>query len=337
MPIRYRAKTPRGVNLPELLDRRLSETFRAAGGVVSFPTDGPRAVWHRSVVLSEELSEIPRNGLQFSNQPRDEPEPWVPADVASYASFQWNIPDAVPLVSSVIDGFVDSGQFTHDVLESIHSDPNGPQVDLERALIRLLGPRVSTALAIGGDPHSWAVAIELQDAGAVAGTIDRIWERDPQARRYEEAGLVVYELLQEEPDLPSLPLVSHASWRASAMCVAHGQLLVASRFEDLQRLVTQGPTTTLLRSSRAYRRLSQQLDSISPGSSSFQFFAMRGDELTPPYSFLAHRFARATWPPLSRSLYSQLGETTLSVRTTGDGWMAEGCSLFRDLSKSREP
>jgi hypothetical protein len=173
-------------------------------------------------------------------------------------------------------------------------------------------------------------AIELQDGASVAQIMDRIWQRDPGAKRHEQANLVIHEILQERA-----PSDSYTSGRPSAICVADGQLLVASRFDDLRQLV--GNEFAPLGSSRVYRRLSRELDSISPSVSSFQFFAMRGDLLTPPHSFLVHRLAAVVGQEpvgpllrggsLSRGLYDNLGATTLTVRTTTGGWIAEGCSL----------
>lgn len=127
----------------------------------------------------------------------------------------------ISTLASLVDRFADEKDLFETVLQGIKDDVNGPQVDLRADLIAHLGERamviIDTVEPITKSERLM-LAVELIDPAAVAKTIDKAMEKDPDARKREHKGQVIWEITNEaDPSSPSKK--SRSMGQASALAM----------------------------------------------------------------------------------------------------------------------
>src|SRR6185295_9430367 len=131
---------------------------------------------------------------------------WIPREIATYASFHWNVQGAFEASSSLVDEIVGEKVF-EDILTSMHDDPNGPQIDVRKDLIGKLGSRATVIsdykLPITPKSERMLLAIEATDVQGLAETIEKAMKSDENAKRREYQGHVIWEIIAEDqaPDV----------------------------------------------------------------------------------------------------------------------------------------
>ncbi len=144
----------------------------------SFTFDAGRfdsvAVWHL-------LLDPPREGvvkmIAFKPGPT-EPEPWVPADAASYMTLDWDFNTTFDEFTRLYDGFQGEGALS-DVLGARAKDSIG--LDVEKELIPALAGRVSLCSRIQRPvtvrSAATVVGFQLNDPKAFGEVLDRVTEK----------------------------------------------------------------------------------------------------------------------------------------------------------------
>src|SRR6185295_3397640 len=134
---------------------------------------------------------------------------WIPREIATYASFHWNVQGAFEASSSLVDEIVGEKVF-EDILTSMHDDPNGPQIDVRKDLIGKLGSRATVIsdykLPITPKSERMLLAIEATDVQGLAETIEKAMKSDENAKRREYQGHVIWEIIAEDQELA--PMIS---------------------------------------------------------------------------------------------------------------------------------
>lgn len=141
--------------------------------------------------------------------------------------------DLAPVVDAMSG---EEGTF-EDVVEAIGADPNGPQVDLERELIRYLGQRTTLVTdyrePMLGHGQRTLVAVELTDPQRVALTVDKLLAIDPNFQQITRAGVKIWASETREAGRGG----------KQAACVAHGCLIISDLdllLETLRRVESGG-------------------------------------------------------------------------------------------------
>jgi hypothetical protein len=142
--------------------------------------------------------------LDFPNSENLEAEPWVPRDVATYNTWNWNIPKAFAASKTLVDEWIDSpgeGVF-QTVLDDMRDSREGPRVDLEKDLVGNLGNRISLItdyqMPIGPRSERWLAGVKCTDAKAVAVALEKSLKTDPVVRRRELQGFTVWEITEQQ-------------------------------------------------------------------------------------------------------------------------------------------
>ncbi len=146
------------------------------------------------------------------------------------------------------------------MLDSIKTDENGPKIDIRRDLIGYLGDRITMVsdlqLPITPKSERMLFAVETKDDKHLAKVIKDWMETDPDTRRREIAGHVVWEIVDEQAELPMVTIENsplddlspppeddleeeRALPPNSAVTVAHGQLFVATHIDILTKVLTE--------------------------------------------------------------------------------------------------
>jgi len=287
----------RGTDLLKSLRNQGFEAVRAAGGQVAFHVEG-HEILHRTMVYAPGEKRLAARMLDFPNGAALEPEPWVPANVANYISFRWNMRNAFESVHSLVDELAGE-PFFEEFLDNLENDPNGPRVNVRRDVIGHLGGRVTFVSdcthPITPRSERFLVAIELTDPEIVAGTVAKALQADPTARREEVRGVAVWEIVNEidEEDLvltvefqsPGLGFGAPKEEETkeqppalpnSAVAVVDGKLLISSHADYLKEVVA-GPAQSRLAGMSDYIRVNDALEQLGAGNECSRLFS-RSDE-----------------------------------------------------------
>jgi hypothetical protein len=131
------------------------------------------------------------------------PEPWVPATVASYLSFSWDLDNAFEATTALINKF---NQGILQLVEQQLVGPNGGEpLSLQRDLFGPLGNRITLITdfkkPIKEDSQRMLLGVALQDAKAFQNTVNRLFEiAQSTPRKRDFQGTTIYDV-----DLPNMP------------------------------------------------------------------------------------------------------------------------------------
>jgi len=347
----YKATHPpverrKGPDYVEILGRQGFDAVEALGGSMIFD-DGPRELRHQTIVYAPPLPgrdpaavdryDLAARMLRFPETDAIEPPAWVPADASSWSALQWDIATAFKVADTLVDDIVGEKGVFDDVIASLKEDPDGPQIDVEADLIAGLGNRVAMLSdyvePLGVDSERLVIAIETRDPELVAATIAKSMATDPDMRRIESHGVVIWELIDRSMEIPKLEIetpgggIAHADdddrrdrrrrlrekeeklLPHSAVTVSHGHLLIASHRDVLERVLTTADSGDALVSRPDYRLVAGELESLFPGRRGLQGFGRSDESIRPAYEML-----RRGSMPKSKSVMGQILNNLL-----GDG------------------
>lgn len=336
-----------GPDYVEILGRQGFDAVKSMGGVLIFD-DGPRELRHQTIVYAPPLPgrdpaspdryDLAARMLRFPDTDTIEPPAWVPADASSWSALQWDIKTAFHSADSLVDDIVGEEGVFDDVIASLKEDPDGPQIDVETDLIAGLGDRVAILgdyiEPIGVDSERLVIAIEAADPEKVAATVSKSMATDPDMRRIEAHGVVIWELIDRSMEIPKLEIetpgggIAHADNEDdrrdrrrrlrekeekllphSAVTVSHGHLLIASHRDILERVLTTAESGDSLVSRPDYTLVVKELQTLFPGRLVLQGFGRSDESIRPSYEMLK----RGSMPK-SKSVMGQILNNLL-----GDG------------------
>ena len=189
-----------------------------------------------------------------------------------------------------------------DVLEGITTDPLGAQVDLRKELIAHLGQRITLLTdcrtPITPQSEELLVAIEVVDADAVAKTINKIMEAEPDAQKHVFEGQTIWEIINEPEEVVELKLegpgfgsfvaeedvqedggeiLEEPLFANPAIAVVHGHLVFASQIDLIRNVLKRRDQRDSLAQAQDYQLVSDALEKLGARGDSFRSFT-RTDE-----------------------------------------------------------
>ena len=278
---------------------------------------GQHELLYRSFVYAPQISNVENpNATGFHQAARMldfpvggdlQPQTWIPRNLATYLSFNWKMQEAFEHAKSLVDELAGEEVF-EEVLEGIKLDPKGPQVDIRKELIAHLGQRATVAVdnKVPVTPQSQRImiAVELTNPAAVARTLDKAMETDPNAEKREFKGKTIWEMVEEEePDFalnidgpPGLgpfgddPIEEEEKNRPilpnSAITVAHGHLIFATHIDFIRDLLTDVKEGQSLSESADHQAVKVALEKLGAGDDAFRFFGRADEAYRPTYELL---------------------------------------------------
>jgi hypothetical protein len=209
------------------------------------------------------LLEFPSGNLQ--------PEPWVPSDLASYFSMNWDVDTAWKAIGDLYNQFSGQGPGGFEqMLNGLAQDPNGPGVDVKADVIDPINGRVSMITdfqqPITATSQRVLFAFALDDAQTLSATVEKLVQlTGGAAQKREFQGHVIYDLTtplaQEadaEGDEPAVQM---------AVAVAHDQLFFANNVTLLEAVLRDGEGVEPLAQSLDYRLVSSRIPQTASGIS----------------------------------------------------------------------
>jgi hypothetical protein len=326
----------RGTDLLKVLKNQGFDAVEGVGGYVNLATAGQELL-HRTLVYapgakreddgsSSDKYRLAARMLQFPNGSGLVADAWVPRELATYLTLRWKMQHAFEQSKTLVDEVAGDQGFFDDLLSSIATDPNGPQIDLRKELVAYLGERMTIlsdyVLPITPKSERMMFAVEVTHPEKVAETIHRAMESDPDARKLEIDGHVVWEIInQQDDEIPELtidtpgfgPVAEEEEEEGqrllpnAAITVVHGQLIVATHVDFLSKIMGPEVSGERLSDSADYRLVQAQLTTLGADEDSFRFFTRTDEEYRPTYELIREGKMPEAETLLGRALNRMLG------------------------------
>lgn len=337
---RLASTTPRkkGTDMVKILREQGFNAVEGVGGYVNFST-GQHEILHRTYVFAPgnktgERFALAARMLKFPNGGQFVPPDWVPREVAGYAGINLDTKNAFESSKTLVNEIVGDEVF-EDVLESIRTDENGPRIDIRKEVIAHLGNRITlvsdVAQPITPKSERMVVAVNALDEKKLFEAIRNWMESDPDTRRREINGQVVWEIVDQESELPMVtiensPLDNEPKAEEeeeeekpllpnSAVTVVHGHLFVATHIDILAKILNSigGPK---LADSADYLRVEAELAKVAQGEQFGHVFTRTDDAYRGVYELLKTGRMPESESIFGRMLNSMLGEGKEGVLRT---------------------
>jgi len=352
-PAPKKASKRKPTDYVEMARRNGFDCIKGAGGIVFYGV-GDVDLRHNTLIYApptvaggKQRYEKAAQILEFPNASSLTPAPWVPGDAASWLGLHWDLPKVFRALESLVDDVVGEPGVFDDVISSLKEDPDGPQIDVENDLIRHLGSAVMITgdhvFPFGPDCERMLIAIAADDPETVAATIARSMATEAKTRKIDFGGYVIWETVPDEPgkatrgatrvraredqddDRPRGALGGDpdaAAFPNAAVAVAHGQILIASHLDFLQK-VLEGKAPPFAQEAD-YNEAVEQLKGLLPGDVALRTFARTEQMVQPTYELLRNGLG-----PENKSLAGRLANALLVARDEPGAGLAG--------KKSKEP
>ncbi|MFN6164452.1 MAG: hypothetical protein ACK57G_11870 [Planctomycetota bacterium] len=196
-------KNPRGqVDILKLLQDQGFESLLCAAGSVQFNKED-LDMHHQGFVLREEEVSRSVQILDFPNQPALSPPSWIDPKTASVLGFSWNFGEAFPKFEGMVDGYLGEEKNFERILESIKDDVQGPQIDINKEVIPLMGTQffVITEIEEPITPESKRslICVKLNDPqDKFKGILDRYSKTEPGSKLEDVGNYRMWKFLTQE-------------------------------------------------------------------------------------------------------------------------------------------
>jgi hypothetical protein len=317
----------KSTDMLKILKNQGFTAIEGVGGFVNFMVDQYEML-HRTYVygpgnktggdrftLAARMLDLP-NGGTFT------PPDWVPRDVSTYGVLNINTSNAFENSKTLVNEIVGDEVFD-DVLESIRTDENGPRIDIRKELIAFLENRIliiaDNQLPITPKSERMVFAVPTNNPEKLAATIQKQMETDEDAHRRVVNGHVVWEVIDEQTDLPMITIENNpalgvadggngdeepeekAMLPNSAVTVAHGHLLVATHIDILTKVLATEAERGKLAASSDYERVMSEIGKLKLTTESAEMFTRTDDAYRQVYELL-----RSGRMPEAESMFGKL-------------------------------
>jgi hypothetical protein len=165
----------------------------AAGGTIQMVTGEFDMISHAHVLLDQ-----PRDGVlemvTLVNGPID-PEPWMPADVASYATWNWDVQTSYVKLTELVDSFRGEGAFKRFLDRRVSEQI---EADFEDDLLAAMTGRFTMASwyerPVTLESQANVFGIQLKDPSSFQSTMDKVQQKfEERIEKRDFAGVTIYQ------------------------------------------------------------------------------------------------------------------------------------------------
>ncbi|RCS41188.1 hypothetical protein DTL42_21700 [Bremerella cremea] len=240
--------------------------------------------------------------LEFPNDKSFQTYNWVPAKLATFLDFRWNIQAAFKYSETIVNEYADDEIFD-ELIDSLKTDPAGPRVDVVTQIVNHLDNKVCMLVdvkqPITPQSEQRLVAVHLLNAAPVKAAVTQIMEQDPNAEKHSVGDKYeIWEIHEEEEEIPTLvisgpgfpdAMVVNHQFNANqvgpkvpnaSVAVMDDWLFFANNKEVIRKAIETrlaGPNAELLANTPDYLAIEAALAEIGSGADSFRHF-VRTDE-----------------------------------------------------------
>ncbi len=191
------------------------------------------------------------------------PEPWVPATVASYQTFSWDLDNAYDAINELVNTF-QPGML--NIVEGQLAGPNGEPLSFQKDIFGPLGDRITLVTdfkkPVKEDSQRMLLGVALEDAKAFQSTFNRILEISqaaPAKREFQGTTIYDFDVTVPNPNAAG----AAAMTRKISMAVAKNTLFVTSDTTLLEQVLRPGNAP--LEESAAFQTLVKEMPESASG------------------------------------------------------------------------
>ncbi len=333
-----------GKDFLKILTAQGFDAIKGVGGFVNLAVGGSFELIHRTAVYAPatpgqaDKYRLAMRMMKFPNGKSMAAPKWLPHKLASYRTFNIDIENAFQSFGTLFDAIAGYEDAFANVLEGLEKDPFGPRVDVMKDFIAHLGERITMVtdyqVPITTKCERFLFAIELKNPQAIATTIKKFMESDPNALRTDFEGRVVWEIQEEQDDIPELDIeldlldepvapqndgIAKIDQPTSAVCVTDGHLFIASHVSFLKEILSKKAAQETLGTAGDYREVEVAMTKLLPGEAAARCFVRTDEAYRPTYELL-----RQGKMPESETLLGRLLNRLLSPPDDeGEGLLRE--------------
>ncbi len=317
----------RGTDYLKVLENQGFGAVQAVGGYVNLMTES-HEILHRTFVYAPAVEAVPgeknasgdtdkyRLAARMLNFPNAtdaaamHPQNWIPRQLSTYLTFNCKLQNAFDYSETLVDEVAGDRGLFRATLDGLRTDPSGPQIDIRNEIVAHLGERATMfsvqELPANTQSERLVLAIELINADAVAQSLNRMMESDPDAQKREVSGKTIWEIVSEPEEEtpavvidglgpPGLPAAAadeeeeeeRKLLENAALAVLNGHLMVASNVDSLVRLIESPPAEgDRLADAEDYLTISQSLTDLGCDQHSMRFFTRTDEEHRTTYELI---------------------------------------------------
>lgn len=307
-------------DLAKILQEQGFDAIQGVGGYVNMLAEGNSEVLYRAAIYAPAAKgkesdplrwNLAMRMLQMPNVADLTPQSWVPRMCARYATYNIDVLNAFDHFGTLFDAVEGHKDAFKTSMEGIEQDAYGPRVNVRNELVAHMGNRVSLitdySMPISVNSERSLIAIEAKNEKQLADTIRRIMEKEPDVERREFGNFVIWERVPEDVsiqelsiDAPGLSPLSAEEPVAtndeeekqehvlpnSAVCVAFGQLMLASDIKYLEYLLQGFGQREMLVNAGDYKLVAARMEQLSPGPRCGYSFVRTDEAFRPTYELI---------------------------------------------------
>lgn len=258
------------------------DAFRATGGVLQLkPANYDR--FFNGYIYAPAPWTGSMNMFKLTNTACPDAPAWIGADTAMFAAIQTTPSDIYANLGPMFDTYFGEGEqgVWSDVVEGLEKDPMGPQINIQKDLVRFFDGQV-LFVSHANKPYTTdseriAYILKVKDETAVRSAIDRLFKDDPVVKPVKLGTYNIWQSFPKEKktlgamSTPSLKKSNKKEKPESAMAhaaiaVENGYLIIASRADYLQTLLAK--PTQPMKDSAPYKRAMAELQKLNGNSAS---------------------------------------------------------------------
>ncbi|MGY8771175.1 MAG: hypothetical protein ACKVH8_22410 [Pirellulales bacterium] len=305
-------KKKRGQDILKLLRDQGFDAVQGIGGVVRLEA-AEREILHHTFIYAPadkgaeagDKYRLAARMLDFPNQKDIVAHAWIPENISTYLNFHWEVEKAFWYAESLVNAyFKDDGMF-QDVLDSLKDDVDGPKVDIPNGIVAFLEDEVvlltdnELPITASSERRLFAIEIDPTQRDKLFKSIKQIMDNEPNATRLEINGYDVWEIKEEDEELPTLTIVgpgfsgfsapepeedSAAAIPNAAITVTDKWLMISSHLGLMENVLNNNGQS--ISNAADYQAVQKMLTKLDAGTDSFRSFARTNDAMKVTYQLM---------------------------------------------------
>ncbi|PHR99101.1 MAG: hypothetical protein COA78_25370 [Blastopirellula sp.] len=304
-------KKKRGQDILKLIHDQGFDAVKGIGGVIRLEA-AEREILHHTFVYAPadkgaeamDKYRLAARMLDFPNEKNFAAHSWVPENVSTYLNFHWEVEKAFWAAESLVDAyFKDEGMF-RDVLESLKTDVDGPKVDIPGGIVAFLEDEVvlltdnELPITPSSERRLFAIEIDPKQRAQLFKSIKQIMDNEPNATRLKIEGYDVWEIKEEDEEIPTLTIVGPgfsgytapepeeetAAIPNAAITVTDKWLIISSHLGLMQNVLTNKGQS--IANAKDYQDVQKMLINLGAGTDSFRSFVRSDDAMKVTYQMM---------------------------------------------------
>lgn len=274
----YYPQLKKGDNLVGALRQEGLGGIKGVGGTMTFSTNGTDVLVRGAAYAPQPFLGALRMAKLPNETPID-PEPWVPAALSGGITFNIDLVNAFYTFDTLFERLAREPPGTYkEIMDSLKTDPNGPEVDIARDILGQLQNRITmindATKPFDEKSERFLVGIPARSAEAekiLAKAVDKCLRPDPRVKVRDFQGYVFFEYTAKPRRANAGGGKQGAVLPNLTITVAKGNVFISTNAALLEKVLTK-PDGDWLGKCEDYNHLVKELQRLGMGPASSRSF-----------------------------------------------------------------